>query len=134
MCERKRLLQVVLGLLLLIPGASALALALAVPANFQATVIDGGDKVRLTWTSPAPQVRVFVQKKVANPNGTFSWQTQMGDAALGELTYPRNVANTGSHVVNTHATTLGEFRFFLKAKSGSTYSDETVKLIRTGLH
>ncbi|NOT29776.1 MAG: hypothetical protein HOP15_04920 [Planctomycetes bacterium] len=121
-------------------GASLLALCtsamfvLAAPTNFQAQVVDGADKVSLTWNSNAPKVRVFVQKQVTRPNGSLGWETQSGSAALGELAYPRNMDNTGSHVVNTHATVLGTYRFSIKAKNGVNYSDSTPWIVRTGLH
>jgi hypothetical protein len=105
-----------------------------VPVHFQAHAIHGGDKVELTWTSNASQVRVFVQRKLVQPGGNVEWHTQTGDASQGELAYPRNMQNTGSHVVNTHGTTLGVYRFFIRAKQGSAYSAETHKIVLGGLH
>ena len=100
----------------------ALAVALAVPANFTAAPIDSRNKALLTWSSGADQVRLFAQKKLLD--GT--WEPLSG--------FPRNETNTGRYVVDTPATRTGTFRFFVKAKQGSTYSAETARIELRDMH
>lgn len=93
---------------------AAMIAVIPTPTNFTATAIDGRDKAKLTWVSPEPQVRIFAQKKL--PNGTWTSLSR----------YPRNAKNTGIFVIDTPETNTGSFRFAVKAKRGTDYSDHTL--------
>lgn len=101
---------------------AAMVALVPTPTHFTATAIDGRDKAKLTWVSPEPQVRIFAQKKL--PNGTWTSLSR----------YPRNAVNTGVFVVDTPATSTGSFRFAVKAKRGTDYSDHTPYAPLDGMH
>lgn len=95
-----------------------------VPTNFRVEAIDNRDRARLTWSSGTSHVRIFIQKKL--PNGT--WEPVSG--------FPKNQENTGRFVYDTPATTVGTFKFWIRAldRATSSYSLPTEEIIRRDMH
>jgi hypothetical protein len=93
--------------------ATAMIATIPTPTHFTATALLGRDEAKLTWVSREPQVRIFAQKKLLN--GTWTSLSR----------YPRNTVNTGVFVIDTPATHTGSFRFAVKAKRGTDYSQIT---------
>ncbi len=92
------------------------------PTRFRVQADASRNKATLSWSSSANQIRFFIQKQL--PNGT--WTPVSG--------FPVNQLNNVKFTYDTPATTTGTFRFWIKAKVGSLYSDTTPKIVLTNMH